>query len=242
MLTKVVPRRTLIGIPLALCIAFAAQQPWSKDPSQWSKADVDRILNSSPWAQSAEARFSVTGEDEQDPRAALPPPAATTTMAGRQGVTDGAWDGGVGRMPRGGTPTLPVAVRWKSALPVREALTKTDPNRRSPFLDRAPTEYILSIEGLVAAQKSGQLDDPADRQRMLEGVMTMSRLTYRGHLLRPDDAQLDSKSGELYLFFPRSEPIQEKDKEVRFDTRYGSLLVTKVFRLKDMAYNGRLEL
>ncbi|MBV8809746.1 MAG: hypothetical protein JO033_13820, partial [Acidobacteriaceae bacterium] len=75
-----------------------ASQPWSKDPGQWTSADVKRMLSDSPWAKSTNATFPNGESEEKPPPAPLPGPESAG-MAGPRGVSDGRWDGGVGRMP-----------------------------------------------------------------------------------------------------------------------------------------------
>lgn len=245
-----------------LLISFAlglyAAQPWSKDASQWTPADAQRILNDSPWAQSAAASFAPVDADQPPPPGPLPG-AAQAGMAGPHGATDGRWDGGVGKLPSGTMPTLPVAILWESALPVRQALQRVQPPAEPAT--RAQTDYILTVRGLVPAgryRSAGQLQtqsrsdssssadsaaDPQDPEPLLEGLMAQSRLMPRnGKPIAPEDVKLDAATGTLRFFFPRSQPIELKDKEVLFYTRFGSMTIRRQFRLKEMVYQRKLEL
>ncbi len=236
-----------------------ASEPWSKNPQSWTADDARRILTSSPWAQTAKASFP-----EDDAREAPPGPlpgAAQAGMAGSRGTTDGSWDGGVGRMPRGRVPTLPVLIRWESALPVREAAQMANASSASSLGATAVTEeqaakdYVLALAGLVPAKRyrdAGQLSrtsrsddtvDARDPEELLEGLMSTSRLLRRGRAaLAPDNVKLDGASGSVYIFFPRTDPIVAGEKEVIFRTRFGSLTVEKLFRLREMTYKGHLAL
>jgi hypothetical protein len=240
---------------LALAGVMYAAQPWTqKDPAQWSAKEVERLLTNSAWAQEANAIFTTKAEDDPLAVSQLPGPAQAG-MAGRNGVSDGHWDGGVGRNDRGGVPSLPVIVRWDSALPVRQALQR-DPSRSAGFSSKeAGKDYIISVLGLIPAgryQSTGQTettshsDDTVDAQNpeeMLEGLMESSRLIPQGGSpLTPEDAKLDASTGTIHLFFSRTKPIIAGDKAVVFVTRFGSLVIRKRFRLKDMIYKGKLEL
>lgn len=243
----------------AASTVYAAQQPWSKDPAQWTPADAQHILSNSPWAQPAIASFASVEADNPPPPGPMPG-QAQAGMAGPNGATDGRWDGGVGRMPRGGEPTLPITIRWDSALPVREAFAHVSARNASGPSDgaqRAAKDYVITVLGLVPSGRyrtAGQLPtksrsdedsefDPQDPEQMLEGLMADSRLTPRNQKpIRPDDVKLDASTGVLHLFFPRSEGIDLKDKEVTFTTRFGSMTIQKQFRLKEMVYQGKLEL
>jgi hypothetical protein len=245
----------LVFVMAGTAAVLCASEPWKKDSGQWTSDDAQRILTASPWAQAAVAAFANNEEREPPPPGPLPG-AAQAGMAGPRAATDGRWDGGVGRMQGGGVPTLPLTVRWDSALPVREALTRL--NDSSSIEVQARNDYVIAVLGLVPAgryrtaghlpkeSRSGEGDsatDPRDPEQMLEGLMAESRLRLRGRKpIMPKDAKLDAASGTLYLFFPRTEAISTKDKEIVFTTRFGSMTVRKQFRVKDMTYKGKLEL
>lgn len=231
-----------------------AGQPWSKDSSIWTKQDAQRILADSPWAQPAIASFASVDADEPAPPGPLPG-AAQAGMAGSRGATDGNWDGGVGRVPSGGLPTLPITIRWDSALPVRQALLRLEPGAAAYNAAQAQRDYIITVIGLVPSgryRSAGQLDtqsrsdsaiDPQEPEQMLEGLMAQSRLMPRsGKPIAPEDVKLDASTGALHLFFPRTEAIELKQKEVTFATRFGTMTIQKQFRLKEMSYQGKLEL
>jgi hypothetical protein len=239
-------------LPVCAVLLWAASQPWkSSDPKDWTSQDADRVLTNSPWAQSVSASFALA---EDDPP---PPPAIDVPQAGmpspRNGATDGRWDGGVSRVNRNGTPTLEVTVRWDSALPVRQAS-----ERKRGGLPYSPEQlrkdYIVTVIGLVPAGRYGQpqlrtnsssdgLEDLRNPEEMLEGMMRYSFLFPRGKSsIRPEDAKLDTSTGALHIFFPRTQAIEADDKEVTFQMRFGSLSVVRKFRLKDMMYHGQLEL
>jgi hypothetical protein len=236
---------------VAAAMLCAASLPWKNtDPQKWSSRDVNQILNNSPWSQPVAAAFALA-EDNTPP----PPPAIDAPQAGmpspHNGSTDGRWDGGVSRVNRNGPPSLEVTVRWDSALPVRLALA----HARTPLgytEDQLHRDYVISISGLVPAngynrpqlnQQSGDGVDARNPEEMLEGVMRYARLYPRcKHAILPDDVKLDNSTGTLRLFFPRKEPVTAGDKEVTFETRFGSMSVSGRFRLKDMLYQGNLEL
>ncbi len=240
-----------VAIPLLVCATLAwAAQPWKVgDPNQWSKADAERVLADSPWAQSSSATFALAEEYNRPPGPAIDIPEGG--MAGSRGATDGKWDGGVGRAP-GGPPVLNVTVRWESALPVRQALARLHETAAYPP-EQSSRDYIITVAGLVPGGRYGtpQLnsrtgdgaDDVRNPEEMIEGVMRYSRLLPRGNAaIRPENVKLDNSTGTLYLFFPRTQAVNLADKEILFETRFGSLSVLKKFRLKDMVYKGRLEL
>lgn len=238
-----------------------AAQPWGKDPNRWTAEDARHILLDSPWAQPGTALFGKELTPEDVPAAPLPA-AAEAGMAGSRPVSGDNWDGGPGRDTAGRTPTLPVVVRWDSALPVREAIQKLPPGDRTPgdvFAEAQLTkDYILTVTGLVPAgrytstgqlQKQSTSDDndngfkPQDPEPLLEGLMNTSRLVlHDGEPIRPDDVKLEAATGIIHVFFPRAVAIRPDAKEVTFYTQFGSMRVSQKFRLKEMKYEGRLEL
>ena len=230
-----------------------ASEPWTKDPKTWSAKEAQRILTASPWAQTVNAAFADNDVREASPPGPLPG-APQAGMAGPRGATDGNWDGGVGRMPRGGPPSLPILIRWDSAGPIRAAASIA--GESAPVdAETAAKDYVIAVFGLIPAKRyrdAGRLDrksssddrvDARDPEELLEGLMQISRLVLRGRpAIAPDNARLDGASGVVRLFFPRTDPITAADKEVLFRTRLGSLTVEKTFRLKEMSIGGRLDL
>jgi hypothetical protein len=246
----------LIGLFLAPAILLSSQ-PWSHpDPQKWTAADVDRLLAASPWAQQAGVTFGIKGGDDDPPPMQLP----GAKEAGLPGSDQlgGRWDGGVGRPDRYSAPTLNVLVRWDSALPERQAAEQASKARKSGIAsftaDQARQYYIISVIGLVPAGRYNQTGhtesesnsdnsvNARNPEEMLEQLMAYSRLVTKAGSIRAVDAKLDAASGDLHLFFPRDKPLTPNDKEVAFETRFGSVSLTKTFRLKDMTYAGKLEL
>ena len=247
---------------LTVAVAAHAAQPWNKDAALWTTEDAERIVANSPWAQPANATFEPVASDEPPPPGPLPG-AAQAGMSGPSAGNDGKWDGGVGRIPATGVPTLPVTIRWDSALPVREALLRLEEKAQAANAGYTPAQlqrdYVITIAGLVPAgryRSAGQLStrsssdeedgikiEPQDPEQLLEGLMAQSRLMARGgRSIAPEDVKLEAETGVLHLFFPRSEAIRLEDKEVTFAARFGSMTIRRRFRLKDMVYRGALAL
>ena len=244
--------KLLFSLLLAVGV-LTASEPWRKNPRTWTAADTERILSSSPWVQTAKAIFADDDVREPPPPGPLPG-AAQAGMAGPRGGTDGHWDGGVGRMPRGSVPTLPILIRWDSALPVRQA-AKQAREQNVVTDEQTAKDYVLTVIGLVPANRyrdAGQLSghsrsddtvDARDPEELLEGLMGSARLLRKGKpAITPENVKLDAATGALHIFFPRTNPISPADNEVTFKTQFGSMTVQKLFRLKDMTYNGHLEL
>lgn len=207
--------------------------PWkgkNPDPAHWTTSDIDHVLSSSPWGQQASAVFPEKKDDDEPASVYTLPGAAQAGMAGPRGGTDGHWSGGVAKNAgRGQLPTLTVLVRWDSALPIREALARSS----GAALTAEPTQYEITVIGLV----------PAGKNQQLEGLKSRSMLHIPGRPpLAADHVEVDSDTGATHIFFSRANPIQSSSKEVLFTTRFGSLTVSHKFRLTEMNYRGRLEL
>jgi len=228
---------------LSAVAALCASQPWAnKDPSQWTAAELQRILTDSPWAQQAMASFGKPLEPDDMP--VTPPLGPQGGMSGARGASDGRWDGGIARNTGiGDVPSLPVTVRWDSALPVREALSRSKDSTASIVAERAAKDYVITVIGLVPADTPASAEHPANDPAQIQGFVVNSRLVPRGQrAIAPEDAAIDPATGAVHLFFPRTHELTHNDKEVNFVTRFGSVTVQKRFRLKDMMYKGQLEL
>lgn len=251
------PRRApsvvrLLVLSAPCLIALAASQPWtSKDFKQWTAAEIEKVLNDSPWAQQVMASFGTPLQPDDMP--ITPPPGAQGGLAGSRGVSDGRWDGGVARNTgTGQVPSLPVTVRWDSALPVRQALSRSQ--RENAVSSRSANDYVITVIGLASAsphisaapgeETSGGVDrEPQDPAQIARAFIGNSALLLRGKpAIAPEDGKFDAATGAVQLFFPRSAAITLSDKEITFVTRFGSISVQKKFRLKDMTYKGELEL
>jgi hypothetical protein len=245
---------SLLLVPAAL----VASQPWlHRNPQDWTAEDAAQILLASPWAQQAGVTFGIKAEDETAPPPQQLPGAAEAGLAGH-GQPETRWDGGVGRLDRYNPPTLNVTVRWDSALPERLAAANAEKGgKQKPTIyssQDAGKYYIVTIMGLVPAGRyqaaphadtQSASDDSVDSrnpEQMLQALMANSRLLTHSFSIGAADAKLDSATGTLHLFFPRTRQITVSDKDVVLETRFGSVSLTKKFRLKDMVYAGKLEL
>lgn len=237
---------------------LTAGQPWKKAPSKWSKADAQRILNASPWAERVHVQFP---KPERITPRMRPPGPAQAGLGTRGNPTSTNWDP-VEKNPKNlpGVPELSVLVRWTSALPVRKALDQLErPLETGANPEDVQHNYIISVIGLVPA---GSYDsesslpsepttsasrNPAPDKRnpepMIEGLMADSMLVTGSHrAIRPVNVRLDAATGVLQFFFPRDNPIALGDQQAIFRTKFGVMKIKKRFRLKDMVVHGKLEL
>lgn len=249
-----------LPVALSLLLAWAAiaapsSQPWDKSSTEWTPAELAQVLSNSPWSQQSSAVMA-------DPADSIEPANnSATPIAGMAGANNNArtggdhWDGEIGRNRKGHLATVPVSVRWESALPVREALRKSSTATASGPAPGDPNDYILSVTGLIPGgryraagtpETASHSDDTADSrnpEEVLEAFMQNSALVSKGFArIRPENVKLDPATGAIQIFFPRSHPIELHRKEVVFVTHFGGLTVQTRFRLAAMKYQGKLEL
>lgn len=122
------------GFSLWVLVALAwAGDVWKdKAYQQWDKADVQKILNDSPWVRVA--RIDAPGASLSDQAgmasgnsgsaAGAPRPTSGRAGAGGGGMAGGS-QGDSGGDTGGGSPQIPFMVRWLSSRTMREALVRT---------------------------------------------------------------------------------------------------------------------
>jgi hypothetical protein len=238
---------------LAAACLFAAGRPWDKEPAGWSDADIAHLLNDSPWAVSAEATLADPA-DRPEPTAV---PLPQSGLPGHSPSSPGPglrWDGGVGKNRRGHLPTIPVLVRWDSAAVIARALER-ERAQSAPSELPASAPYCITVLGLIPAGRYHKTAQPSIRsssdgardarnpEELLEALMSSSRLQPHGSAeIHPENVTLDAPTGVVHIFFPRTKPIELRNKEVLFRTQFGTLTLETKFRLAAMKVNGKLQL
>jgi hypothetical protein len=125
----------VIFLSLLLATLVLAQEPWrSKAFTEWSEADVRKVLDDSPWA-----RVIVVDVTWDSPVLKTPPPRPSSDIR-------------IDSLRKG--PQVPYLVRWSSARTVRMALARHAMLKRgSPqqeaerFVAREPENHELFITG-----------------------------------------------------------------------------------------------
>ncbi|HTV53501.1 MAG TPA: hypothetical protein VMI06_01140 [Terriglobia bacterium] len=253
-------------------IVYAADFWKDKAYTQWTPEETTKILNDSPWAQSAKATRQggqQTGRrGGMGRRGGFGYPGGGYPGGGGGGYPGGGGGypgGGGGSYPGGGGESMPqitATVRWQTALPVREALlrragvTKTDDSEVAAKLTAPTPGYVIALLGLperLPTAGSGRYgrstdsdtnnDDSRDRDAdMLDRLKSATYLSRNNKAtIFPEKVERD-QDGTVLFTFPKTTPISLDDKEVEFVTRIGSWDIKRKFKLKDMVYQGRLEL
>jgi hypothetical protein len=239
-------KKNKANLPVAALLlaatVFASQPFWEKPAETWSAEDVAALLHNSPWAIQAAAAMEDPEDTAMDPRPVGPPDT------GQQGVgaSKPRWDGEPGKNRMGHLATVPVIVRWESALPIRLAEKDTAVPANT---------YVISLTGLLPANRyraesqtettssSDGSFDARNPEEVLEAFMAYSQILVKGsRALQPNNVKLDPATGTVRIFFSRDRLIDTGEKEVLFKTHFGGLNVKAKFRLAAMKYHGNIEL
>ena len=237
--------RKLVGTlglaALAVTIGSAADFWESKPFTAWTDKELQQITTDSPWAK----KVSV-----------VPPGGGGGGTRGGGGRRGGGGGGGGGDADQGGggggggggrggggggASDLQVVITWRSALPMKEALVRSQiapggaaPAESQQMLDRAEPGYVVSVYGL-----------PARFGGATENVKAQTSLKIGSRSpLGPEEALAQVSGNTLILgfVFPRDVPIVLEDKDVEFVMKVGTLEIKKKFALKEMVFHGKLEL
>jgi hypothetical protein len=211
------------GLPRALLAAGAgAKEFWDeKFPEDWTKDQIDLLLNNSPWSQKASVNFN-----------GGPGGAGGFLYGGAVSPSERVqYEGAHSEKSPG---TFHALVRWESAKPLCAA------QKRTP--DGAKDFYILGLTGdFPDAAKA--VPDEAETAAIERGEMLRSytKLERRGDGPLYLDHIQSIKDGELF-YFSRLDEIKMANKEITFTTRLGPMEFKAKFSLKDMLYRGKLEI
>jgi hypothetical protein len=209
-----------LGAAARLCAAV--KEFWDdKFPEDWSKDEIDRLLNNSPWAQKASVVFN-----------GGPGGAGGYLYGGRVAPGERVQYEGAGAEKSPGA--FHAVVRWESAKPLCAA------QKRTP--DGAKDFYIIGLTGdFPDAAKPRPDEDASATEQRVEMLRSTTKLELKGDSPVYLDRVQAVKDGELF-YFSRLEQIKMAHKEVTFTTRLGPMEFKAKFPLKDMLYRGKLEL
>ena len=161
-------------------------------------------------------------------------------MGGGGGRGRGAGEGDMGPAV-GAMPMLKASVQWLSALPVQEALARQAGKNKA---DNAPAPgYVISVSGLLNTVGRGRTEhDTGDSDRVAR-LRAGTSLTCKGKdPVAPERVERVNDGSTVLFVFPKSDPITLQDREVEFVTHLGPMELRHKFKLKDMVYQGKLEL
>jgi len=229
----------LILLSLGVVVSSAADFWQKKKFSEWIPKEVQEMLNNSPWAMRVEVAVSQSrpdggGANAGGGRASARPPNPYQVSPGH--------GSGTGPDVGGPPPTTPLLVRFHAALPIKQAVAVArfgDGVLKSPeaatMLSRKEDAYVIGITGpqrlLIA--------DPAE-------LKESARLVIKGRdPIAAENVTADNGAAgaAVYFFFPRgTNPIKLEDNSFELQVKFPSFQLKYRFKLKEMIFEGNLEI
>jgi len=143
-------------------------------------------------------------------------------------------------------PSAEVVVSWPTARPLKQANVKVKYGKEvetsaeaKAFLEREEPNYIIEVNPLQVKGRTG--DD--FRQALVKSAV----LNIKGKdSIHATDAQVSidprRRTLDIFFMFPRQRALTLEDAEVEFNVKAGEVPIKQRFKLKDMVFNGKLEL
>lgn len=226
-----------------------AGSTWQKtDPSEWTSEDVYQILNSSPWSRSVKVSVARTAGYGNQGGSGGNGGVWGEGMPGGGMGRGGMGGGGMGRGRRGsGYPQEPeqtVTVQWESALPVRLAEEKMSGHTLDVAAMKPMDEYLIAVIGLPKSGfQSRNANGDSDDDALADHLKVMTVLSFGSEKLNPTKVELNQgRDGRAVFHFEKSQPITLENKDAEFRITSDRTEIKKKFALKEMEYQGKLEL
>jgi hypothetical protein len=229
----------LILLGFAAAILNAADFWEKKKYSEWSPKEVQAMLNDSPWARRvvvaigdlrpAGRKAETVGGGRADGRA----PSPGVDRSGRGGETGSD-------IPR--SPTATLLLRFHAALPIKQAVARArfgDEVLKSPeaanMLSRKEEAIIIGITGPPRQLPA----DPA-------GLKENAHIVIKGRdPIQAEKVVIDKgkEGAAIYLIFPKgTNPIRLEDGSFELRVQFPTFEFKRRFKLKEMVFEGNLEL
>jgi hypothetical protein len=233
----------------ALCM-WAADFWTTKPFTDWNEKEVQKILTDSPWT--GKVSVSPGGGGGGAPAGGGGGGGGGGGRGGRGGGPQGdsvgadpGIDGGGGGLGAGASG-VSVTLLWQTAMPVKQALAKrrfaaeagTSPEAKA-MLDRVDQVYVLTLIGMPGSTVAAA---QGDRKAAL---LDSTTLTVSGKPpLKAVDVQISGGRGasNVSFLFPKTTTFTADDREMEFVSRFGVTTVKHKFKLKDMVFNGKVEM
>jgi hypothetical protein len=225
-------------------LLLAADPPWKSKPvPNWTEQDAVQIITNSPWSKLTTAGIArLQSEDERREGGNMGQP----TGVGYDGINNGkkpmpnpsSLFGGPNADPkRTGQDTFyKLRLVWETALPVRLAELKAH-DVEPPT---STTEcYMLAVYGVPGKYFVG------DPKKLGKPLMEDALLKREGKKdVKPFNVEVFQRdSGPVVVYmFPLTAEITKKDESITFEAKLGRLIISQVFSLADMEFQGKLEL
>lgn len=211
-----------ISLGAISALGATAKPFWEeKPPEQWTKDEIDQLLNNSPWAQKAAVNFDggPGGAGGFLYGGAISPSQRVQYEGAHAEKSPGAFH---------------AVARWESARPLCQA------QKRAP--DGAKDFYIIGLTGdFPDAAKAAPDEAPSAAEERAEMLRSHTLLERKGDGPLYLDHIQSIQDGEFF-YFSRLDEIKASHKEITFTTKLGPMDFKAKFVLKDMVYRGKLEL
>jgi hypothetical protein len=243
--------KKILPVPMVFAISLWAADFWQSKPyTEWSDKEVQKILSNSPWSKEVVVSLGSAGGGGSGKGSRKGGGGGGGGDTGFDGPAMGSGGGNAGGRgiqevgggtPVGGTPGMTLLVSWRTALPLRQAIAKqkfgaeagTSPDAKK-VIEEPQKYYVIVVSGIPGRMGRGSAE-------MKEALMKNSSLAIKGkEPIAPEDIQ--SGGTTAVFLFPKTVAIDMDDKEVEFSTKLGQQIVKTKFRLKDMVFNGKLDL
>ncbi len=239
-------RASLSGLLAALVLSATLLQAgdfWAKTKfPDWTDKEVRDLLADSPWSRPVLVSMGTMAGG------GIPPMPAEQKAQGGCIPCEASGGGRVSmgpvRMPELAGPVT-LRVSWHSALPVKQALARIRFGEEvwsaaaAEMLSRDETAYIVGVTGVP---RQWIPDDPS---KLKAGAF----LRVKGLPPRqPYDVRAapERESVSLLFLFPKGQDghriIVVEDRQVEVDVKFAASGFSRKFNLKEMVYEGRLEM
>jgi len=234
----------------ALCVAVAGDFWKSKKFATWSDEETKKMIEDSPWARKVPIKYVYTAP----PGGGMPGGGYGGGMGGGMpgGGFGGGMPGGGGGGGFGGLNKLPpdmtpkAILRWQSALPIKQAFARNrykdavaTSEEAAKSLAREEVQYILGVIGLMGPPTA------FEKEVLKAGAtITVEKL----EPIKAVDALVDRQgmTTNVYFAFPKAlegaHKITEADRGIDFLLKTPNIEIKAKFNLKDMVYEGKLEI
>jgi len=249
-----------LSMLLLLCaVCMWAADFWTTKPfTEWNDKEIQKIISNSPWAEKvtiagglgrsgagiAESSAGGRGGGGRGGGRGGGPQGDSTTAD--PGIDGGG--GGGGNFGGGGGPSgIDVILLWQTAAPVRQAIVKrqygaeagTSPEAKAK-LEHVDQVYVLTMLGMPGFTL------PAAQGDQKAALLDLTTVTVSGKPpLKAVDVQVSPAgrgSGNVSFLFPKTTTFTADDKEMEFFTKFDKTTIKKKFKLKDMVFNGKVEM
>jgi hypothetical protein len=229
----------------------SAAAAWDKPFTEWSDRDVEKVLNDSPWAGKA----SLTHEREGGSNAPVPDwkliVSVRSALPVRQALVRQALGAKVAPPPEAQAYLTNPPARYALAIgniarSFQTQLTKSaqmatlKPKHREPMTATDASVLLIDKDGK-------QVQQPARGRQGAAGPAMQTIFVAQGGggfggggfggFGGPDKSGVTAM---LIVEFPKTPPLTADDDEVELSTVIGGYRIKKVFKLKDMSFQGGL--